>query len=116
MLAGRWSACTETKDSRLPILSVCVRIPMPWSFLPIILFLRSVRAGISRIKPSINNNPIFCPAFPPTSHIAPTTRSAQVTTSSVSCNCPLIVEAEDQIALEISDNSYSGYMRGRGDM
>ena len=115
MLVGRWSACTEKMDSQLPF--VCVRIPTPWSFLPIILFLRIDRAGISTIKPIIvNNDPIIIPASPPTSHIAPTPRSAQVTTSSVSCNCPLIVEAEDQIALEISDNSYSGYMRGRGDM
>jgi hypothetical protein len=94
--------------------SVCVRIPTPWSFLSVILFLRNDRARISIPKPYTVKYPIPSPASPPTSHITTTPRSAQVTTSSVSCNCPLIVEAEDQIALEISDNSYSGYMRGRG--
>ena len=111
---ARWSACTEKRDIMLPF--ACVRRPAPWSCLPIILFLRSDRAGISTTKPHSVKNPMTPPSHPPTSQATPSPRSAQVTTSSVSCNCPLIVEAEDQIALEISDNSYSGYMRGRGDM
>jgi hypothetical protein len=106
---GRWSACTEKRDSSFPF--VCVRIPAPWSCEPSVLFLRSDRAGISKTKPNSNNNcPILTPSPPPTSHITPTPRSAQVTTSSVSCSCPLIVEAEEQIVLEITDNNYSSYM------